>query len=427
MVTMPSIQLDLGATIWLSLGAVLVFLMIPAIGMLEAGLIRRRNVINGLMKGLLAAMVFLPIWFLVFPAYFKQVLVGQYPGGYLLTGSNTGVPDIIYAFFIGVFGAVTLALIFAGAPERVKFGGWIIFSVIFASVQWPLISGWIWGNGWLANLGSITGWAPGLGVRDFAGGTVVHAYAGIAGLAILLAIGPTLRRAPKNDPRNGKVRPEMIYVESIEAQNVDLPLAIIGTTLLWFGWYGFNGGSTVTVTQQTGFALANTSIAAALGGLVALILSRFRLGLWSPIMAMSGILGGLVAITPLAGFIDLSWSFFVGILAGLVTFYGIRLVERWYMIDDPVGSLPVHGFNGIMGSALVPVLANPSISGLTGLIYGGTPGWIATQLLGMAIALLFVFSTTYGIFKLLVKLGFRARVEEELAGLDVVDHGVRVG
>jgi Amt family ammonium transporter len=252
---------------------------------------------------------------------------------------------------------------------------------------------------------------------------VVHAYAGIAGLAILLAIGPTLRRAPNN----GNVRPELVYVENIEAQNINLPLAIIGTTLLWFGWYGFNGGSTITVTPQTGFALANTSIAAALGGLVTLLLSRVRLGLWSPVMAISGILGGLVAITPLAGFIDLNLALVVGALAGFVTFYGIRLVEHWYMIDDPVGSLPVHGFNGIMGSALVPVLADPSICGLTGLIYGGAWGWVAVQLMGMGIALLFVFSTTYGLFRLLVKLGFRVRVEEELAGLDVVDHGIYLG
>lgn len=263
-------EVDIGATLLLLLGGFLVFLMVPAIGMLEAGLIRRRNIINGLMKGLMAVAVFLPICFLVFPINFHPVISGTYPEAFYMVGGSRGVPALVYSFFIGVFGAVTLALIFAGAPERIRFSGWFFYSV-FSALQWLLIAGWIWGGGWLSNLGSITGWAPGLGVRDFAGGTVVHAYAGIAALAILMVVGPTLRRAlPNSETRSEYIY--MRYVQKIEAQNIDLPLAMLGTVLLWFGWYGFNGSSTVTVTQQTGYAVANTAIAGSLGGVLHLYL-----------------------------------------------------------------------------------------------------------------------------------------------------------
>jgi Amt family ammonium transporter len=420
------VEVDIGATLLLLLGGFLVFLMVPAIGMLEAGLIRRRNIVNGLMKGLMAVAVFLPIWFLVFPINFYPVISGTYPGGFYMTGESRGVPDLVYSFFIGVFGAVTLALIFAGAPERIRFGGWLLYAVFFSAIQWPLIAGWIWGGGWLSNLGSITGWAPGLGVRDFAGGTVVHAYAGIATLAILMVVGPTLRRAlPNSETRSEYIY--MRYVQKIEAQNIELPLAMLGTALLWFGWYGFNGCSTVTITQQTGYAVANTAIAASLGGVVSALISKVSEGVWNPVMTISGIIGGLVAITPLAGFVDLYSGFLVGFTAGVISYYGIRGVERWVIIDDPVGSFPVHGFNGIMGSALVPVLSNPSVGGLQGIVYGGSPGWLATQLLGMGIALTLVFVTTYIFFKALVALRLRARPEEELVGLDIVDHDVRLG
>lgn len=270
----------------------------------------------------------------------------------------------------------------------------------------------------LASVGSITGWAPGLGVRDFAGGTVVHAYAGLAGAMAVLVLGPALRRAAK-----GK-ESEIAYKKSAEARYADLRLAIIETILLFFGWFGFNGGSTLAVSAQTGYAIINTAIASALAGFTSIVISYAERRIWDPVSAIGGIIGGLVAITPLAGFIDVPFSYLVGTAAGLVTYYGTKLVERWYAIDDPVGGLPAHGFNGIMGSMPVPVLADPDVCGMKGLIYGGSVGWAFTQWLGTAVALAFVVATTYGMFKLLTKLGLRAGTEEEVVGLDAVDHGV---
>ena len=410
-------QVDQVSTLWTAVGGVLVFLMVPAIGFLEAGLVRRRNVINGLMKGLLAVAVFLPIWFAVFPIYFGSVIKdGFYP-----TGDGVGIPMYIYAFFLGVFGAVTLALIFAGAPERLKFSGWLLFAVFFSAVQWPLVASWVWGGGWLASLGDITGLAPGLGVRDFAGGTVVHAYAGLAGLIITMLLGPSLRRYQLNG--GVRVRAEFVYKEAVEAKRPELSLAIIGTSLLFFGWFGFNGGSTLVVSEQTGYAIANTAVAGSLGGFVALLLSKAAERAWSPIMAISGVLGGLVMITPLAGFIEPALAFVAGIVAGVLTYYGIKIVERFYVIDDPVGSLPVHGFNGIVGSMLVPVLAQPEISEMHGLIYGGGFGFVAVQWLGMVLALGFVAATTY-VFVRLLLIKYRTTHEEEIVGLDAIDHKV---
>lgn len=392
----------------------MVFLMIPAIGFLEAGLVRRSNVINAMMKGMLAFMVFFPIWFLVFPFYFSGVL----QDGYLPVGSDAGIPDLVYAFFLGAFGAVTLALIFAGAPERLKFGGWLAYAVFFSAVQWPLVASWIWGNGFLYNLGNYLG-VPGYGVRDFAGGTVVHAYAGLAGAVATAILGHSLlKRAALNGEDH-----TFAYKEAIEYRKAELPYAIVGTALLFFGWFGFNGGSTLVVSPQTGYAIANTAIAGSLGGLVSLLLAR-REGVWGPVQAIGGVIGGLVMITPLAGFVEVPSAFLVGALAGAVTFYGTKLVERFIPIDDPVGGLPAHGFNGVLGSALVPILSSPKVAGMAGLIYGGPVGWVLVQWLGMAIALSFVVATTAAFFWALAKLGFRVTEEEELVGLDAVDHGV---
>lgn len=185
-------------------------------------------------------------------------------------------------------------------------------------------SSWVdLGGGWLSNLGSLTGWTPGLGVKGFAEGAVVHTYSGLATLSILLTIGPILRRVVPN----GETRSEYIYmryVQKVDFQGIDLPLAILGTVLLWFGWHGFNCCSTATLSVQTGYAVANTAIAASLGGVVATSLSKLFEGSWGPVMSISGILGGLTAITPLAGFINLYASFFVGVVAGLVTYYGYK-------------------------------------------------------------------------------------------------------
>ncbi|WP_262373878.1 ammonium transporter [Pyrobaculum arsenaticum] len=403
---------------WLSIGGILVFLMIPAIGMLEAGLVRRVNVINAMSKGLMSFAVFLPAWFAVFPLFFH----GIFSDGYYPTGEGTGVPMYIYGFFLGVFGAVTLALIGAGAPERLRFGGWLAFALFFSLVQWPLVASWIWGGGFLSKLGSLLGLGD-FGVLDFAGGTVVHAYAGLAGFIITLLLGPSLRRAWANGGGRARLSP-LIYKERVEYMHAELQYAILGTILLYFGWFGFNGMSTVTVSEQSQYAISNTAIAGSLAGAITALLSRMHEKVWNPIAIIAGLLGGLVMITPLAGFVDIWVSYVVGVLAGLVTYYGTKLVERYYFIDDPVGSLPVHGFNGILGSALVPVFAKPGLSPYAGLIYGGSPAWLGVQLLGMAIALLFVVATTYIATWLLRRSRFRISVEEELLGLDVVDHGV---
>jgi Ammonia permease len=238
----------------------------------------------------------------------------------------------------------------------------------------------VWDAGWLASLGDITGLAPGLGIRDFAGGTVVHAYAGLSCLIITVLLGPSLRRYQLNG--GVRVRAEFAYKEAVEAKRPELSLAIMGTSLLFFGWFGFNGGSTLVVSEQTGYAIANTAVTGSLGGFVASLLSKAAERAWSPIMAISGIMGGLVMITPLASFVEPALAFVAGVVAGVITYYG------------------------------VPVL-----------VYGGGFGFVAVQWLGMVLALGFVAATTY-VFVRLLLIKYRTTHEEEVEGLDAIDHKV---
>jgi Amt family ammonium transporter len=447
-------------TAWVLLGAFLVFLMIPSIGMLEAGLTRRKNSLHGLMKSLSAAAVMIVIFTVVgFGLSFSDQTIGGIignPAKYLFGGDittawptifgsdgnpTTGIPLLAYVLFQMMFAAVTLALIGAGVPERMKFSAWLAFSFFFSIVLYPLVAHLVWSfNGFFGNIGTRTGLLDGFGARDFAGGIVVHAQAGFAGLAVTLALGATLKkRAGAADHAPAKTRRGMAipagYAQAAEAERAErygssLPLAIIGTALLWFGWFGFNGGSSLELNPQGISAALATALAAAAAGVVAMLMSKAVDGKYDAIMAISGVLGGLVMITPNSGYVDMAAALLLGILAGGVTFAATKLMERFlYQVDDPIGGFPVHGVNGILGSLLVPVFANPAYSGLAvpGLLYGGGSQaltWLLIQTIGVIAASALVFGVSYLFIKLCgAFMKVRAGYDEEVAGLDAVDHG----
>jgi len=354
-----------------------------------------------------------------------------------------GVPLFAYVLFQMMFAAVTLALIGAGVPERMKFSAWLLYSAFFALVLYPLVAHLVWSpNGLLANLGTRTGWLDGMGVRDFAGGVVVHAQAGFAGLAITLALGASLRkRASATEQQNGRrsgKRPlvpaeyaEQAVVERGERYGNNIPMAVVGTALLWFGWFGFNGSSSLELTLQGVSAAFVTAVAAAAAGVVAMLMSKAVDNKYDGVMAISGVLGGLVMITPNSGYVDVGAAVVLGILAGVVTFSATKLMERYlYSVDDPIGGFPVHGVNGVLGSILVPVFANPAITGFSvaGLLYGGgsqAMTWFMIQAIGVVAAGTLVFAISYGFIKVLgVFMAVRANYDEEVLGLDAVDHGV---
>ncbi|MGH2355900.1 MAG: ammonium transporter, partial [Chloroflexota bacterium] len=379
------IALNLPATAWILLGSFLVFIMVPAIGLLEAGLTRRKNVIHALMKSLSAVGIMSVIFVLVgFSLAFNPStlggLLGQpldfalgnhwntlWPVAYDTSGAPaSGVPLPVYLLFQTMFAAVTLALIGAGVPERMKFGAWVLYCVFVSLIVWPLLAHWVWSaNGILATLGTVTGLLPGLGVRDFAGGVVVHVQAGVAGLAITLALGASIKRRHTLQLRAGGRNGGALSVpsepaapdadssdldrEAAERYGYSIPLAVVGTALLWFGWFGFNPASSLDLNVQGAAAAVSTNLAASLGGMVALLMARWLDGRWDPIMAISGILGGLVMITPNAGYVDAVGATVLGLLAGVVTVLAMKAMDKYlYHVDDPVGGFPVHGVNGMI-------------------------------------------------------------------------------
>jgi Amt family ammonium transporter len=452
------LELNLPATAWLLLASFLVFIMVPSIGLLEAGLTRRKNVLHGLMKSLSAVGVMSLIFAVVgFSMSFNPNTIGGLIGlpDTFALGNNfnslwpvswdssgaavSGVPTPVFLLFQTMFAAVTLALIGAGVPERMKFGAWLLYCVFVGLIVYPLVAHWVWSpNGILFNLGTVTGLLPGLGTRDFAGGIVVHIQAGFAGLAITMALGASVKRRHTISVHKGEnaLVDETVSVEreASERYGYSLPLAIVGTALLWFGWFGFNPGSSLDLNFQSAFAAVNTNLAAATACMVALVVWRALDGKWDPIIAVSGILGGLVMITPNAGFVDSFGALVLGILAGVVTVFAIKAMDKYlYHVDDPVGGFPVHGVNGFIGSLVVPLFANPDVAGIggltqAGLFYGGGTNaliWLLLQAVAVLISTVFVFVTAYGFVKVAgAFMRVRATVAEEVQGLDLVDHGV---
>jgi Amt family ammonium transporter len=453
------LELNLPATGWMLLASFLVFIMVPSIGLLEAGLTRRKNVLHGLMKSLSAAGVMSIIFVLIgFSMSFNPNSLGGFlglPDGFSL-GNNwnslwpvawdssgaavSGVPTPVFILFQTMFAAVTLALIGAGVPERMKFGAWLLYCVFVGLIVYPLVAHWVWSpNGFLFNLGTVTGLLPGLGTRDFAGGIVVHIQAGFAGLAITMALGASVKRRHTLSMHKGNGAPlvdESVSVEreASERYGYSIPLAIVGTALLWLGWFGFNPGSSLDLNFQSAFAAVSTNLAAATACMVALVFWRWTNGKWDPIIAVSGILGGLVMITPNAGFVDSFGALILGILAGVVTVLAIKAMDKYlYHVDDPVGGFPVHGVNGFIGSLVVPLFANPDVAGIggltqAGLFYGGGSNaliWFLLQAIAVIISTAFVFVTAWGFVKVASAfMRVRATVSEEVQGLDLVDHGV---
>jgi Amt family ammonium transporter len=458
-----NIAVNIPATIWMLLATFLVFIMVPSIGLLEAGLTRRKNVVHALMKSLSAVGIMSVVFVLFgFSLAFNPTTFGGFLGSPSDFGFGagldtawpvafdakgnalTGVPTTVFLLFQCMFAAVTLALVGAGVPERMKFGAWCVYSILVSVLIWPMIAHWVWSpNGFLATLGTTTGWLPGLGVKDFAGGTVVHIQAGVAGLGITIAIGASVKRRHtmtlrmQSESAGGPMRPTSLPTgldgakEAAERYGYSLPLAVVGTGLLWLGWFGFNPGSSLDITRQSAMAAIATNTAAALAGMVALAIARWVDGKWDPIAAISGILGGLVMITPNAGYVDPIGATVLGLLAGVVTMVAIKVMDTYlYHIDDPVGGFPVHGVNGIVGTAIVPLFANPAVSGISqaGFFYGGGSNaitWFLLQCFGVVTVTAVSYVSGWGFVKVAETfMPVRASIAEEIAGLDLADHGV---
>ena len=395
-------------TVWVLLGAFLVFFMQAGFGMVEAGFIRAKNTCNILTKNFLDfCMASLGFFLIGYGLMFGDGngFVGL--GGWCLFGleeTTNGLPLYAFWLFQAAFCGAAATIVAGGMAERMKFQAYLIYSFLISAIVYPIVGHWIWGGGWLASMGFF----------DFAGSTVVHTVGGFAAL-----VGTRMLK-----PREGKYapdgKPKVLAGHSI-------PLASLGVFILWFGWFGFNAGSTLGVTGGAGIARVaiNTNLAAALGGITAMVTVWKRFGKPDLSMAMNGALAGLVAITAPCGYVDPWAALVIGASAGYIVVRGVELLDR-LKIDDPVGAVPVHGICGVWGTLCVGIFGKAAL-GLehNGLVYGGNPTQLGIQLVGSAAAIAFVVLSMWGVFKLIdMTVGLRVSREEEMRGLDIGEHGM---
>lgn len=394
-------------TVWVLLGAFLVFFMQAGFGMVEAGFIRAKNSSNLIMKNFIDFCFASIIFFLVGYAFMfgdGNSFIGT-KGFMLLDAPNTsGIPLYAFVLFQAAFAGAAATIVAGAVAERMKFKVYLLYTIILSAFIYPIVGHWIWGGGWLSQMG----------FADFAGSTVVHAVGGSVAFIGALILGPRIGKFNKDGSSN-----------IIAGHNI--PMAALGTFILWFGWFGFNAGSTLAVGdgEAIGLISLNTCLAAAAGGITSMMSVWARWGKPDLSMTMNGILGGLVAITAPCAFVSPGASVVIGALAGIFVVYGVANLEK-LQVDDPVGAVAVHGVNGVWGTLAVGLFGQKAL-GLAreGLIFGGGLEQFFVQLLGTFTVVIFCIVSMGVVFKIIkMTIGLRVDKLEELRGLDVEEHGI---
>jgi Amt family ammonium transporter len=302
------------------------------------------------------------------------------------------IPEFLFVAFQGTFAAITLALISGSYIERLKFSAWLLFSILWVSLVYVPVAHWVWGGGFLGEMGAL----------DFAGGTVVHINAGIAGLVGALILGK---------------RKDTALIPS------NLPMVVIGTGLLWFGWFGFNAGSAVASNALASVALLNTNIATAVAALSWMFVEWLHAKKPTVLGLASGVIAGLVAITPAAGFVNVIGAIIIGLVAGVVSYFAVAVLKHKLGYDDALDVFGIHGVAGMLGAVLTGVFADPSINEAgKGLLYGN-PGQVLIQVLSVVVTIIYSAIATFVILMVAKALtGLRVSPEEEISGLDSSQH-----
>ena len=404
------VQID---TIWLFIGAFLVFFMQAGFALVESGFTRAKNAANLILKNFMdfsaGALLYFAIGF--------AIMYGASAGGFIGTSNfflselaiSTDSPYEWVDFLFQLMFAATAATIVSGVvAERLKFNVYIIYSVILIGLIYPISGHWHWGGGWVEALGFV----------DFAGSTIVHAVGGFAGLAAALVLGPRIGKFNADGTAN-----------VIPGHN--LTMAALGVFILWLGWFGFNAGSTLSgMNPGIAYIAVTTTLAAAAGLISSLIVNWIKTGKPAPEMAMNGALAGLVGITAGAANVTPTGAVIIGLVAGPVLVYGLELIEKVLKVDDPVGAVAVHGLAGVWGTVAVGLFAAPAAGIMTdmgpvaGLFYGGGLAQLGIQLVGTLAISAWAFGTMYALFSILkATIGVRISEQEELEGLDLSEHG----
>lgn len=398
-----SVQFNLDVLLT-AVSAFLVFFMQAGFALVETGFTRAKNAINIIMKNLMDFSMGTVMWFtLGFGIMFGGGGSGMIGLTHFSASDFSAVSSLNWTFWLfQCMFAGTAATIVSGAlAERTKFKAYLLYSVFICGLIYPLSGRWIWGtlsgigNGWLANLNFI----------DFAGSTVVHSCGGWLALAGAIVLGP----------RTGKYTPQGAS-RAITGHNI--PLASLGVFILWFGWFGFNPGSTMAASGDIGYIAMTTNLAAAAGAITSMITSWFRFGKPDISMSLNGVLAGLVAITAGCANVTMGSALIIGALAGILCVFSVEFIDKVLHVDDPVGAVSVHGVCGAFGTIMAGIFNTP---GTPGYIEGGS---VLVQFLGVAVMFAWAFGAGLVLF-LAIKLtvGIRTSRNEELRGLDIEEHG----
>lgn len=397
-----------GDTAWIMVATALVMVMTPAgLALFYGGMSRYKNLLNTYAMTFMAYCMGSIVWVLwgytlafgpdkggMIGGFDHLLLSGITPAG--ITGT---IPTLVFVLFQMTFACITGALVLGSVVDRIKFSSWIVFIILWITVVYCPVAHWVWGGGWMAAMGAL----------DYAGGNVVHINAGVAGLVLALVLGKRVGY--------GK---EAMFPSSIA-------LTALGAGLLWFGWFGFNAGSRLAADGVAASAFLVTNTAAAAGGISWMGIEWYRTGRPTLLGIASGVVAGLVAITPASGFVNMPSSIIIGLVAGIIGFLSVSILKKKMGYDDSLDAFGVHGVCGIWGAIATGIFADPSITeGVAGALYGN-PGQVWTQLVSVvataaysAVATLIVVYVTRAITS-----GIRVEKEEEITGLDSSIHGER--
>ena len=397
--------LNSGDTAWMLISTALVMLMtVPGVALFYGGLTKKVNVLNTMFMSLIAFSITSIIWVLYGYqfAFGEDMLFGIIgnPANLLFSGIGvdqlstlaTTVPETVFIAFQMTFAAITVALISGAVVERMKISSWMVFIAAWVSLVYVPIAHWVWGGGFLAQLGAL----------DFAGGTVVHINSGVAALALILLLGKR---------KDTKLLPHQ------------LGYSIIGAGLLWFGWFGFNAGSALTAGGLAGQAFINTNTAAAAAMISWIIIDYLKTGKPTVLGAISGAIAGLVAITPAAGFVTVQAAVIIGLVTSVVSYFAISYLKPKLGYDDALDVVGIHGMSGLWGALATGLFAAPFVNELgTGLFYGN-PGQLLTQIIAVVVVAAYSFVATLVIGKIIdIVMGLRVEDKEEIEGLDITQH-----
>ena len=399
---MIELAIDSGDTAWILVASALVLIMTPGVGLFYGGMVRRKNVITLITLSFISMIIVSIQWITVGYSMAFGPDIGGIIGSlkyFFLDGigfeafEGTQIPHIVFIVYQMMFAIITLAILVSAVAERSKLSGFILFGLLWITVVYCAFAHWVWGGGWLSEIGAL----------DFAGGMVVHISSGFSALALAIVVG---RRRGFGE-------------HSIEPHN--LPITLLGAGLLWFGWFGFNGGSALAANGLAANAILVTNTSAVVAALVWICFTWSK-GKPGSLGVVTGALAGLAAVTPAAGFIDVKGAAAIGLISGILCYFAMNLrIKKG--LDETLDAWAIHGVGGAWGCLAVAIFSKESIGGYSGLLYGSTE-LLIPQVLMVVVSIVYAIAATFVLAKIVdVLVGLRVNEEEEYVGLDISQHG----